>query len=185
MQLAPERATVLPGRMAPWADRTRCRRRDCKRYPVVRIKPGERIALDGTIVPAASRQDQPGPHHRAKVMPDRKGGRAIPVFAGTLNESGSFRIRSDRRRRCHATLSPASSRQWKPPRACPCAHPALCRPVRAQVYTPAVVLPLSRWPSPSSRRSLMRRRLAGLWIYKALGPAGDRLSHARWSSPPR
>jgi Cd2+/Zn2+-exporting ATPase len=53
----------------------------------VRIKPGERIALDGTIVSGRSTINQ-APITGESLPVDKVEGDA--VFAGTINESGSF-----------------------------------------------------------------------------------------------
>jgi Zn2+/Cd2+-exporting ATPase len=73
MQLAPERATVqqVDG---TWSDATA---KTVALNARVRIKPGERIALDGKIVSGRSTINQ------APITGDT-------VFAGTINESGSF-----------------------------------------------------------------------------------------------
>jgi Cd2+/Zn2+-exporting ATPase len=53
----------------------------------VRIKPGERIALDGTLVSGSSSVNQ-APITGESLPVDKKAG--DPVFAGTINTSGSF-----------------------------------------------------------------------------------------------
>jgi Cd2+/Zn2+-exporting ATPase len=83
MQLTPERATVLQAD-GTWADV------DAKSVGVsqrVRVKPGERIALDGTIVSGRSAINQ-APITGESLPVDKAEG--DPVFAGTVNESGSF-----------------------------------------------------------------------------------------------
>ncbi|WP_133649765.1 heavy metal translocating P-type ATPase [Paraburkholderia flava] len=57
---------------------------------IVRVKPGERIALDGTIVAGASSVNQ-APITGESLPVDKAEGDA--VFAGTINESGSFDYR--------------------------------------------------------------------------------------------
>ncbi len=83
MQLTPEKATVLqkngvwqavPAKSVAVNER-------------VRIKPGERIALDGTIVSGRSAVNQ-APITGESLPIDKKPG--DQVFAGTINTSGSF-----------------------------------------------------------------------------------------------
>ena len=83
MQLTPETATVLqkngvwqavPAKSVAVNER-------------VRIKPGERIALDGTIVSGRSAVNQ-APITGESLPIDKQSG--DPVFAGTINTSGSF-----------------------------------------------------------------------------------------------
>ncbi|WP_114973531.1 heavy metal translocating P-type ATPase [Rhodoferax ferrireducens] len=83
MQLAPERATVLQadgtwGEVAAKSVQVDAR---------VRIKPGERIALDGTIVSGRSNINQAPITGESLPVEKAEGD---PVFAGTINESGSF-----------------------------------------------------------------------------------------------
>ncbi len=83
MQLTPERATVLQAD-GTWADV------DAKAVTIharVRIKPGERIALDGTITSGRSSVNQ-APITGESLPVDKTEGDA--VFAGTINEAGSF-----------------------------------------------------------------------------------------------
>ena len=83
MQLAPERATVLQGDGA-WQEVA------AKSVAVnarVRIKPGERIALDGKIISGCSSVNQ-APITGESLPVDKAQGDA--VFAGTINESGAF-----------------------------------------------------------------------------------------------
>ncbi|MDO8455379.1 MAG: heavy metal translocating P-type ATPase [Burkholderiaceae bacterium] len=83
MQLTPERATVLQTD-GTWVDV------DAKAVAIdarVRIKPGERIALDGRIVSGKSTINQ-APITGESLPVDKSEGDA--VFAGTINESGSF-----------------------------------------------------------------------------------------------
>ena len=86
MQLAPETATVLQsdGR---WTSV------EAKTVPIgarVRVAPGERIALDGAIVLGESSVNQ-APITGESLPVDKGPGDA--VFAGTINESGSFEYR--------------------------------------------------------------------------------------------
>ena len=83
MQLTPERATVLQAD-GSWTDV------DAKSVAVsarVRIKPGERIALDGTIISGRSAVDQ-SPITGESLPVEKTEGDL--VFAGTINMSGSF-----------------------------------------------------------------------------------------------
>jgi Cd2+/Zn2+-exporting ATPase len=83
MQLAPEGATVLQGD-GRWAD---VAAGSVVLNARVRIKPGERIALDGTIVSGSSSVNQ-APITGESLPVDKQVG--DPVFAGTINASGSF-----------------------------------------------------------------------------------------------
>ena len=83
MQLTPERATVLQAD-GSWQDVA------AKSVAVdarVRIKPGERIALDGKIVSGRSAINQ-APITGESLPVEKVEG--DPVFAGTINASGSF-----------------------------------------------------------------------------------------------
>ncbi|APW43186.1 cadmium-translocating P-type ATPase [Rhodoferax saidenbachensis] len=83
LQLAPERATVLQAD-GTWQDVA------AKTVAVgarVRIKPGERIALDGTITSGRSTIDQ-APITGESLPVEKAEGDT--VFAGTINASGSF-----------------------------------------------------------------------------------------------
>ncbi|MEO8119175.1 MAG: heavy metal translocating P-type ATPase [Rhodoferax sp.] len=83
MQLAPERATVLQ-------DDGTWREVGAKSVQVdarVRIKPGERIALDGRIASGRSTINQAPITGESLPVEKAEGD---PVFAGTINESGSF-----------------------------------------------------------------------------------------------
>ncbi len=83
MQLTPERATVLQAD-GTWQEVA------AKSVAVkarVRIKPGERIALDGQIVSGRSAINQ-APITGESLPVEKAEGDA--VFAGTINESGSF-----------------------------------------------------------------------------------------------
>lgn len=83
MQLAPERATVLQGD-GNWQE---VAAKSVALQARVRIKPGERIALDGSIVSGRSSINQ-APITGESLPVDKAEGDA--VFAGTINESGSF-----------------------------------------------------------------------------------------------
>ena len=83
LQLSPERATVLQAN-GSWQDVA------AKSVAVdarVRVKPGERIALDGTIVSGRSAINQ-APITGESLPVEKVEG--DPVFAGTINASGSF-----------------------------------------------------------------------------------------------
>lgn len=83
VQLAPEHATVRQPD-GSWVDRPAV---DVGIGEVVRIRPGQRIALDGTVASGHSTVNQAaitGESMPVEKMP------GDPVFAGTLNESGSF-----------------------------------------------------------------------------------------------
>lgn len=86
MELAPENATVQQAD-GSWQEV------DAKTVAlgnVVRVKPGERIGLDGTIVSGRSTINQ-APITGESLPVDKEVGDA--VFAGTVNESGSFEYR--------------------------------------------------------------------------------------------
>ncbi|MDO9001837.1 MAG: heavy metal translocating P-type ATPase [Aquabacterium sp.] len=83
MQLAPERATVLQAD-GSWQE---VAAKSVALQARVRIKPGERIALDGTIASGRSTVNQ-APITGESLPVDKAQGDA--VFAGTINESGSF-----------------------------------------------------------------------------------------------
>ncbi len=83
LQLAPERASVLQGD-GRWLEV------DARSVAVgerVRIRPGERIALDGTVVSGRSSINQ-APITGESLPVDKAKGDAL--FAGTVNESGSL-----------------------------------------------------------------------------------------------
>lgn len=83
MQLTPERATVLQAD-GTWQDMA------AKSVTVdarIRIKPGERIALDGIIVSGRSAINQAPITGESLPVEKTEGDQ---VFAGTINESGSF-----------------------------------------------------------------------------------------------
>jgi len=86
MALTPETATVKQPD-GQWVDKSA---NDVELESVVRIKPGERIALDGVIVAGQSTINQAP--ITGESLPVDKGVRD-QVFAGTINESGSFEYR--------------------------------------------------------------------------------------------
>ncbi|HRD34169.1 MAG TPA: heavy metal translocating P-type ATPase [Rhodocyclaceae bacterium] len=83
MQLAPEEATLLQ------ADGTwlTVAARDVAVGARVRVRPGERIALDGVVASGRSAVNQ-SPITGESLPVDKTEG--DPVFAGTINETGSF-----------------------------------------------------------------------------------------------
>jgi Cd2+/Zn2+-exporting ATPase len=86
MALTPEMATVK----APdgqWIDKSA---NDVELESVVRVKPGERVALDGVIVAGQSAINQ-APITGESLPVEKTVG--DQVFAGTINESGSFEYR--------------------------------------------------------------------------------------------
>jgi Zn2+/Cd2+-exporting ATPase len=83
MQLTPERATVLQNDGAWLEVAAKSVLVDAR----VRIKPGERIALDGKIVSGKSAINQAPITGESLPVEKAEGD---PVFAGTINESGSF-----------------------------------------------------------------------------------------------
>lgn len=83
MQLTPETATVLQ-KNGVWQE---VPAKSVSVNERVRIKPGERIALDGTIVSGHSSVNQ-APITGESLPIDKQSG--DPVFAGTINTSGSF-----------------------------------------------------------------------------------------------
>ncbi|MBC7619424.1 MAG: heavy metal translocating P-type ATPase, partial [Candidatus Saccharibacteria bacterium] len=83
MQLSPERATVLQAD-GTWQDMAA---KSVAVHARVRIKPGERIALDGKIVSGRSAINQAP--ITGESLPVEKAEGDL-VFAGTINESGSF-----------------------------------------------------------------------------------------------
>ena len=83
MDLAPETATVKQPD-GSWADMAAS---EVMLEALVRIKPGERIALDGVIVTGQSAINQ-APITGESLPVEKAVG--DPVFAGTINESGSF-----------------------------------------------------------------------------------------------
>ena len=83
MQLTPETATVQQSD-GTWQE---VAAKSVAVSATVRIKPGERIALDGTIVSGSSSVNQ-APITGESLPVDKQAG--DPVFAGTINTSGSF-----------------------------------------------------------------------------------------------
>src|ERR1700692_4121958 len=86
MQLAPERATVRQPDGA-WVD---VDAKSVSINTVVRIKPGERIGLDGVVTAGRSAVNQ-APITGESLAVDKAPGDT--VFAGTINESGSIEYR--------------------------------------------------------------------------------------------
>ncbi|SHG76363.1 heavy metal translocating P-type ATPase [Massilia sp. CF038] len=86
MGLAPEKATVRQSD-GQWAD---IPARDVPLEALVRVKPGERIGLDGVIMAGQSAINQ-APITGESLPVEKTVGDT--VFAGTINESGSFEYR--------------------------------------------------------------------------------------------
>ncbi|MBW7902561.1 MAG: heavy metal translocating P-type ATPase [Rhodocyclaceae bacterium] len=86
MALAPETATIRThdGR---WQETPAG---EVRPGAIARVRPGERIALDGVIVDGRSTVNQ-APITGESLPVDKTGG--DPVFAGTINEAGSFEYR--------------------------------------------------------------------------------------------
>ena len=86
MALAPETATVKQSNGA-WAE---VHAKDVLLGALVRVRPGERIALDGKIVSGRSTVNQAPITGESLPIDKTEGDR---VFAGTINEAGSFEYR--------------------------------------------------------------------------------------------
>jgi Cd2+/Zn2+-exporting ATPase len=86
MRLAPETATVAQ----PDGSWRSVEARAVAIGARVRVRPGERIALDGTLVEGTSSVNQ-APITGESLLVDKAAG--DPVFAGTINEAGSFEYR--------------------------------------------------------------------------------------------
>ncbi|MCQ1550272.1 MAG: heavy metal translocating P-type ATPase [Candidatus Accumulibacter phosphatis] len=86
VQLAPELATVRQAN-GDWADMSA---KDVAIGQIVRVKPGERIALDGVVLAGRSNINQ-APITGESLPVEKSVGDS--VFAGTINESGSFEYR--------------------------------------------------------------------------------------------
>ncbi len=86
MAMTPESATVqLPD--GTWGELLA---KDVVLESIVRVRPGERIALDGVVVEGNSTVDQAP--ITGESLPVEKGP-GEPVFAGTVNQAGSFQFR--------------------------------------------------------------------------------------------
>ena len=86
VQLTPEMATVRKAN-GEWADLPA---RKVAIGQTVRVKPGERVALDGVVTAGRSSIDQ-GPITGESLPVEKSAGDS--VFAGTINQSGSFEFR--------------------------------------------------------------------------------------------
>jgi Cd2+/Zn2+-exporting ATPase len=86
MAMAPENATVKLSD-GNWGE---VPAKDVAMNSIVRVRPGERIALDGTVVEGNSTVDQAP--ITGESLPVEKGP-GEPVFAGTINQAGSFHFR--------------------------------------------------------------------------------------------
>lgn len=155
MQLAPEQATVrMPdGRWQVLAAR------EIDIGARVRVRPGERIALDGEIVSGRSTLNQ-APITGESLPVDKVPG--DPVFAGTINETGAFEYRVTARAD-HSTLARIIH-------AIEAAQGARAPTQRfvdafARIYTP-VVLAIALAVAVLPPLTLGGEWLA--WIYKAL-----------------
>lgn len=87
MALAPDEATVLQGD-GSW---TKQRAEDVPTGAVIRIKPGERVALDGIVVAGSSSVDQ-APITGESIPVEKEPGAS--VFAGTINADGVLDVRT-------------------------------------------------------------------------------------------
>ncbi|MES1980528.1 MAG: heavy metal translocating P-type ATPase [Pseudomonadota bacterium] len=85
LAMAPEKALVLVN--GAWVSKPVA---DVPLEAVVRIKPGERIPLDGTVTKGNSAVNQ-APITGESIPADKAAG--DPVFAGTINETGELEIR--------------------------------------------------------------------------------------------
>lgn len=83
MELAPQTATVLQ----PDGTWTEVAAREVAPGSLVRVRPGERIALDGVVESGSSTVNQ-GPITGESLPVEKAAG--DQVFAGTINEAGSF-----------------------------------------------------------------------------------------------
>ena len=86
MAMTPESATVL----FPDGSWGVVPARNVELDSIVRVRPGERIALDGLVVEGNSSVDQ-APITGESLPVDK--GPGEPVFAGTINQAGSFQFR--------------------------------------------------------------------------------------------
>ncbi|UQE74020.1 heavy metal translocating P-type ATPase [Gordonia sp. PP30] len=89
LDLAPDRATVL----ATDGTETTIAAADVQVGDVIRVRPGERIAADGTVVDGASEVDQATITGEPLPVDKRVGDE---VFAGTVNGTGALTVRADR-----------------------------------------------------------------------------------------
>ncbi|WP_370876701.1 heavy metal translocating P-type ATPase [Amycolatopsis thermophila] len=90
LDLAPDTAT----RLSPEGDEQTVKAADLQVGDVVLVRPGERIAADGAVLSGAGEVDQAT--ITGEPLPvDKTAG--DEVFAGTLNGTGSLRVRVDRR----------------------------------------------------------------------------------------
>jgi Cd2+/Zn2+-exporting ATPase len=138
MQLTPERATVLQAE-GSWQDVA------AKTVAVdarVRIKPGERIALDGTITNGRSTINQSAITGESLPVEKAEGD---PVFAGTVNEAGSFEytVTAAANDSTLARIIHAVEQAHARPRS------GLSTSLQRSTHPPSA---LSRWRLPSCRR---------------------------------
>ncbi|MDF5939372.1 HAD-IC family P-type ATPase [Pseudomonas aeruginosa] len=162
LQLAPEQATVLVG--GEWKELPA---KQVELEATVRVKPGERIALDGEVTSGRSSVNQ-APITGESLPVEKEVGE--PVFAGSINGEGALEYRVTRRaddstlaRIIHAVEEAQGSR----------APTQRFVDSFARVYTPVVFL-------IALATAVLPPLLFGGawldWIYRALGAAGDRLS---------
>jgi Cd2+/Zn2+-exporting ATPase len=128
MALAPEKALVRQSDGA-WAEVDAS---EVTLDAVMRVRPGERIALDGVVVGGESAVDQAP--ITGESMPARKGP-GDPVFAGTINERGVLEVR--------VTAAKGATTLDRIARAVQAAHEKRAPTQRfvdrfARVYTPVV-----------------------------------------------
>ncbi|MDD2733653.1 MAG: heavy metal translocating P-type ATPase [Desulfuromonadaceae bacterium] len=86
MAMTPENATVQLAN-GTWSE---VPAKDVALGSIVRVKPGERIALDGEVIEGNSTVDQAP--ITGESLPVEKGP-GEPVFAGTINQAGSFQFK--------------------------------------------------------------------------------------------
>jgi Cd2+/Zn2+-exporting ATPase len=83
LQLAPEKATILAGD-GSWVE---AKASEVQAGTVVRVRPGEKLALDGVVVSGASAIDQSPITGESTPAEKAKGDK---VFAGTMNVTGTL-----------------------------------------------------------------------------------------------
>lgn len=139
LQLAPEQATVLVG--GEWKELPA---KQVELEATVRVKPGERIALDGEVTSGRSSVNQ-APITGESLPVEKEVGE--PVFAGSINGEGALEYRVTRR--ADDSTLPGSSTPWRKPKVP--AH----RPSVSSTVSPAST---PRWysSSPSPPRCCRR-----------------------------
>ena len=166
LAMAPEVAAVRqadgsPGSTCRWAASAACK-------PMVRVRPGERVPMDG-VVAAGTSAVEPGAGHRRE---HRRSTRPLgdAVFAGTINATGMLEVTRD----CGGVeLDP---RTHHPRRRTSAGHarpdPRFRRPFRGRSTRPACSS--SRWRWSCSGRGCFGWTCAGGGLQGA-GAAGHRL----------